>query len=150
MPRTSIPQATSERYADAVIDRARPRPDAMDRALAEVGRAFGHPPVLFKVRVRRFMRRGAGHPANRARYGARARVIAACSYIETAIAVIEGQYRAEIQKFGHEAAIGAGQRLSTMVLAEMRLVLRFMRARKMGLQPVIADVLGETFAEAAE
>lgn len=149
MPRTSIPQAVPERYVDAVIERARPQGDAMDRALAEIGRAFGHPPVLFKVRVRRFIRRDAGHPANRARYYARVKIIARCD-IETAIAVIEVQYQAEIQKFGHQAALGAGQRLSTMVLAEMRLVLRFMRARKMGLQPVIADVLGETFAEAAE
>jgi hypothetical protein len=147
MPATQ--NGTSAAYVDAVIERARPRPDAMDRALAEIGRAFGHPPVMFKIRLRRFIRRGAGHPANRARYGARVRVIAACSYIETAIAVVEGQYRAEIQKFGHQAALGGGQRLSTMVLAEMRLVLRYMRAHRLGLHPVIADVLGEAFAEAA-
>lgn len=128
---------------------ARPTP-VLDATLDEITRAFGFPAVSFKQRVRRFIRRGAGHPANRARYVARARVIAACSYIDTAIAVIEGQYRSEVQRFGAQAALGGGQRLSTMVLAEMRLILRFMRAKRLGLQPVIADVLDEAFAEAAE
>lgn len=149
MPRTAPDFASSEAYVTAIVDRVRDNSPAMDRALAEIESAFGFPEVRFKQRVRRFIRRGGAHRSNFARYGARVSIIARCD-IETAIAVIEVQYRAEIQKFGHQAALGGGQRLSTMVLAEMRLVLRFMRARKMGLQPVIADVLGETFAEAAE
>ena len=90
------------------------------------------------------------HRSSFARYGARVSIIFRCD-LETAIAVIEVQYQGETRRFGHEAALGAGQRLSTMVLAEMRLdPPSFMRAKRLGLQPVIADVLGEAFAEAAE
>ena len=148
MPRTAIPEATSERYVDAVIERARPRPDAMDRALAEIDRAFGFPAVSFKQRVRRFIRRDAGHPANRARYRARALQLRRCP-IERALVMVDAWYARERQAFELATALGGGSRLSTEILREMRLIIRFMRAKRLGLQPVIADVLGE-YAEAAE
>ena len=127
---------------------ARSQGPAMDAALAEITHAFGFPAVLFKQRVRRFICRDAGHPANRARYVERVGQLRGCS-IDRAIVLVDAWLQRERQAFGIASAFGSGTRLSTMVLAEMRLVLRFMRARKMALQPVIADVLGE-YAEAAE
>lgn len=126
-----------------------PRPgSAMDRAKAEIAHAFGFPAVLFKQRVRRFIRRGAGDPANRARYSART-IALVNRDIDRAIVMVEHWFQRERKAFQIANAFGSGVRLSTMVLAEMRLVLRFMRARKLKLQPVIADVLGD-YAQAAE
>ena len=135
--------------ATASPARAPSQGPAMDAALAEIERAFGFPAVLFKQRVRRFARRGADHPANRARYVARVAQLRGVP-IERAVVLVEGWFQRERQAFAIASAFGSGTRLSTMVLAEMRLILRFMRAKRIGLQPVIADVLGEALAVAAE
>jgi hypothetical protein len=116
----------------------------MDAALAEIRHAFGFPAVTFKQSVRRFIRRGAGHSANQARYGARARMFVGWSTVE-ADAWLACRYASEQRRWRSNDA-----RLSLMVLRELRLIVRFMRAKRLELQPVIADVLGEDRAEAAE
>lgn len=113
-----------------------PRPSpAMDRAMAEIRHAFGFPAVMFKQSVRRFIRRGAGHPANRARYGARARMFVGWSTVE-ADAWLACRYASEQRRWRSNDA-----RLALMLLRELRLIVRFMRAKRLDLQPVIADVL---------
>jgi hypothetical protein len=122
---------------------------AMDRAEAEITRAFGFPEVAFKQRVRRFARRGAADPANWARYGARVRLLRNAT-LEQAAILTDGWYRRERDALRNKYAIGGATRLSVEVLKELRLMVRFARAKRLDLQPVIADVLGEDRMQAAE
>jgi hypothetical protein len=138
MPATRIPEATSEAIAAAVIVQAGNSP-AMQAALDEIERQFGVSAEIksFKDRCRRFIERGARHPAATARYGARARLMVGWNTADAA-AWLACRYATEQRRWrAHDA------RLSLMVLRELRLIARFMRARRIALAPVIAELVGE-------
>jgi hypothetical protein len=128
-----------------MLSAARPSP-AMDRAEAAIARAFSAAAEIdrFKRRCRQMIRWGASHPAVCGRYWVRARLL---RQQDTAGAadIITAWYATEKTRWRRLDA-----RLSIAVLRELRLIIRFMRARKLALQPVIADVLGEDRLEAAE
>jgi hypothetical protein len=100
----------------------------------------------FKQRCRRVIRMYAanpGHPAVYARYYARAKLLRGSSTADAA-AWVACRYASEQRRWRSNDA-----RVSLIILRELRLIIRYMRARNLALQPVIADVLGE-YAEAAE
>jgi hypothetical protein len=105
---------------------------AMDAALAEIGAAFGQAAVVnaFKLRVEETLRRGPQHPAVRARFSARADMLCGES-LDAAIVQAERWWRIERKAFQIASAFGRGNRLSLDVLAELRLILRLMRWKRM-------------------
>jgi hypothetical protein len=104
----------------------------MDAALAEIGAAFDHASVVnaFKLRGEETLRRGPQHPAVRARFSARADMLCGKS-LDAAIALSERWWRTERKAFQIASAFGRGNRLSLDVLAELRLILRLMRWKRM-------------------
>jgi hypothetical protein len=105
---------------------------AMDAALAEIGAAFGQAAIVnaFKLRVEQTLRRGPQHPAVRARFSARADLLRGRS-LDAAIVLAERWWRAERKAFQIASAFGRGNSLSLDVLAELRLILRLMRWKRM-------------------
>lgn len=105
---------------------------AMAAALAQIDREFG--PVgmtqRFKDRIRGTLRAGPGHPMTQARYGARAHMLHGIP-LERAAGLVDRWYRIELEAFQLASAIGSGSRLSSTVLRELRLILRWMRFKKM-------------------
>ena len=114
---------------------------AMDAALAQIDAAFGEAASInaFKLRVERFLQLGPQHPAMRARFGARAAMLAGRS-LDAAIALVERCWRDERKAFAIASAFGRGSRLSLDVLCELRLILRLMRFKHMETEfgPMIA------------
>jgi hypothetical protein len=102
---------------------------AMDAALANIDGAFNEAAVIngFKMRVERMLVLGADHPAVRAKYGKRADMLRHDD-IDGAIIRVESWYRTERKAFQIASALGGGNRLSVEVLAELRLILRLIRA----------------------
>jgi hypothetical protein len=126
---------------------------ALDVALAEIGAAFDEAAAIngFKIRIERLFRRGPRHPALRARYGARAALLAGRN-LEAAIAAVERWSRAERKAFQIACALGGGTRLSLEVLRELRLILRLIRFKRMEAEyfEFVAVLSGQPFAIAAE
>jgi hypothetical protein len=122
-------------------------------ALAQIQAAFDEAAVAngFKLRIERLLRLGPHHPAVRARFGARAELLKDRG-LDDAIALVERWRRDERKAFQIASALGGGNRLSVEVLAELRLVLRLMRSKRMQAEFCrIAEVVcDEPMAIAAE
>ncbi|HUZ32899.1 MAG TPA: hypothetical protein VMV19_12475 [Xanthobacteraceae bacterium] len=105
---------------------------AMAIALAEIETAFDDAAVVssFKIRIERLLRLPPGHPTLRARYGARAMMLAGYD-LNGATVAVERWWRKERKAFQIACALGGGTRLSLDVLGELRLVLRLMRRKRM-------------------
>ena len=105
---------------------------AMAVALAHIGAAFDEAAVVhgFKLRIERFMAFPPDHAAVRARFGARAALLAGCD-LDTAIGRVERWRRDERKAFQIASVFGCGTRLSLDVLSELRLILRLMRRKQM-------------------
>ena len=115
----------------------------MDAALAEIGAAFGETAIVnaFKLRVEVTLRRGPQHPAVRARFAARAELLRGRT-LDSAIGLAERWWRAERKAFQIASVFGRGNSLSLDVLAELRLILRLMRWKRMrGHFPAIVAAL---------
>jgi hypothetical protein len=149
-PRQQRDRARLHRVASAI--RAA-RGSALDAALAEIGAAFGEAAVVndFKIRVERFLRLGAEHPAVRARFGARAAMLYGRN-LDAATVTVERWWRDERKAFQVASALGCGTRLPLDVLSELRLILRLMRFKRMVMEyrEAIAALCGRPFAIAAE
>ena len=130
---------------------------AMDRALAQIGAAFGEAAAVngFKLRVEQLLRLGPQHPTLRARFGARAGMLSGKS-LDAAVVLIERKWRDERRAFQIASAFGYGSRLSLEVLRELRLILRLMRLKGMQSEfgEIVAtlrdDVMVQVIAQAAE
>jgi hypothetical protein len=129
------------------------RGSALDAALAEIGAAFGEAAVVndFKMRVERYTRLGAEHPALRARFGARAAMLYGRN-LAAAKATVERWWRDERKAFQLASALGCATRLPLDVLSELRLILRLMRMQGMETKyrEAVAVLCGRPFAIAAE
>ena len=103
----------------------------MDNAYNVIERGFGHSSevVRFKRRIRAILRE-PDHPAVAARYGARAKWLRRCP-LATAVTCVDNEWRIERQSFQLAAVSGRGTRLSVEVLAELNLILRWMRRNRM-------------------
>lgn len=146
---------------------ALPAASVLDRLAAQIAAEFGPAAEIrmFKRGVRKMIALGAGHPANMARYGARLALIRAginhaaaigCPLspdvnLKIAINVIERFYREERRRLEVAAALGYGNRLSLMVLRELRLMLRVLRRSEFRghLSGLVAFAVGSAL-EAAE
>jgi hypothetical protein len=149
-PRQQRDRARLRRAASAIWAA---RGSALDAALAEIGAAFGEAAVVndFKIRVERFLRLGAKHPAVRARFGARAAMLYSRN-LEAATVTVERWWRDERKAFQVASALGCGTRLPLDVLSELRLILRLMRFKRMDAAycEAIAVLCGRPSAIAAE
>jgi len=126
---------------------------AMTIALAQIGAAFGEAAIVdaFKLRVECVIRRGPHDVAVRARFGARAALLRGRS-LDAAIVTVERWWRAERKAFQIASALGCATRLSLEVLRELRLILRWMRIKKLetDFHAAVAALGGEPVAVAAE
>lgn len=104
---------------------------AMARALAAIEREFGTGAEQRhrKERIRSLLLLPVGHPAMRARFGGRRSLLEGRT-IHGAIAAVERAFQAERKAFQITAGLGGGIRLSVEILAELRLILRLMRAKR--------------------
>jgi hypothetical protein len=131
-----IPLPLRSKRRDRDMDRGRRAADkvraaggsAMDAALAQIGATFCKAEAInaFKMRVEIALQRGAEHPDVRARYGARAYQLRRDT-IDGALNTLDYWLRIEKRKFECATRLGRGNRLSLDVLAEARLILRFVR-----------------------
>ena len=126
---------------------------AMDAALAEIGAAFDQAAVAnaFKLRVEEMWRHGPQHPAVRARFSARAELLCGKS-LDSAIALADRWWRTERKAFQIASVFGCGNSLSLDVLAELRLILRLMRWKRMRGQfsTILAALCDDQIRTAAE
>jgi hypothetical protein len=127
---------------------------AMDTALAQIGAAFDEAAAVnaFKLRVERLLSCGPHHPAVRARFAARAAMLAGRG-LDAANVLVERWWRDERKAFQIASALGYGNRLSLDVLVELRLILRLMRFKRMQAEfgAIAAAACGDdAMAEAAE
>ena len=127
--------------------------DAMATALGQIRTAFDEAAAInaFKLRVERWLRIGPGHPAVRARFGARAALLSGHG-LEAAIIVVERWWRDERRAFAIANALGCATRLSLDVLRELRLILRLMRRKRMTaeFQVLLCALREAPWATAAE
>jgi len=124
---------------------------AMAVALAQIGAAFDEAAVVnaFKVRVEHLIRLGPQHPAVRARFCARTRLIAGHG-LDAAIVITERWWRDERKAFQIASVFGCAPRLSLEVLRELRFILRWMRFKRMAAQYcAIVEALYEALAARA-
>jgi hypothetical protein len=149
-PRQRRDRVRLRRIASAIEDASG---SALDAALAEIGATFGEAAAVndFKIRVERYLRLGAEHPALRARFGARAAMLYGRN-LEAATVTVERWWRDERKAFQVASALGCGTRLPLDVLSELRLMLRLMRLKcmKTEYREAIAALSGRPFAIAAE
>ncbi len=126
---------------------------AMDVTLAQIGAMFDEASVVnvFKLKVERFVRRGPHDAAVRAHFGARAQLLRGRN-LNGAAALVERWWRDERKAFQIASALGRGNRLSLEVLAELRLILRIMRFKRLQAEfaQIVAEACDEPMAEAAE
>jgi len=136
----------------AAAARVGPTP-AMAVALAQIGAAFDEAAAInaFKIRVERLIRLGPHHPAVRARFGARASMVFGRG-LDAAIVVVERWWRDERKAFQIASALGCATRLSLEVLGELRLILRWMRIKKLetDYHAAVAALCDEPVVIAAE
>jgi hypothetical protein len=127
--------------------------NAIEAALAEIGAAFDQAAIInaFKLRVEETLRRGPQHPAVQARFGARADLLRGKS-LDNAIVLAERWWRAERKAFQIASVFGRGNSLSLDVLAELRLILRLMRWKRMRGQfsTILAALRDDPIGMAAE
>ena len=100
--------------------------------MAQIGAAFDEAAVIngFKIKVERLIRLGPNHPAVRARFAARADLLHGRS-LDAAIVTTERWRRDEQRAFAIASAFGRGSRLPLQVLDELRLLLRWLRFKRM-------------------
>ena len=126
---------------------------ALDIAFAKIDAAFDHSAAIngFKIRVEFLLQTDRHHPALRARFGARARMLAGRS-LDASVLAVECWWRDEQKAFAIASALGGGTRLSLDVLRELRLILRLMRFRRMEAEfhAVVAALCEPATAIAAE
>jgi hypothetical protein len=105
---------------------------ALDIAFAKIDAAFDHSAAIngFKIRVELLLQTDRHHPALRARFGARAGMLAGRS-LDASVAAVERWWRDERKAFAIANALGGGTRLSLDVFRELRLILRLMRFKRM-------------------
>jgi hypothetical protein len=153
MPYRPRAERDVERVRAAALAAQAVRGSAIDCALAQIAAAFGEAAAInaFKLRLDEWLRLGPRHPAVRARFRARAEMIAGCP-LDAAIARVERWWRDERRAFQIARAFGHGNRLSLEVLREMRLILRLLRRKGLHAEfgPQLAALCGELMAEAAE
>lgn len=122
-------------------------------ALAEIGTAFDQAAAVnsFKLRVERLVRLGVRHPAVRARFAARAALLAGGD-LGGAIVTADRWWREERKALAVASLFGHGSRLSLETLRELRLILRLLRfTRRQAEFPAIVAALSERpLAVAAE
>ena len=156
--RTPTPKLCPQRPNQASMSRHQPRPPArasrayretqrirrvaaaaggeansvLAGALAQIGAAFDEAAAVnsFKIRIERLLRFAPDHPAMRARFGARAAMLAGRD-LDAAVIIVERWWRDERKAFQIASALGCGTRLSLEVLRELRLILRLMRRKRM-------------------
>ena len=126
---------------------------ATEAALAEIGAAFDQAAIVnaFKLRVEETLRRGPRHPAVRARFASRAELLRGGT-LDLAIVLADGWWRAERKAFQIASVFGRGNSLSLDVLAELRLILRVMRWKRMRghFSAIVAALCDEPERVAAE
>ena len=118
---------------------------AMAMVLAEIEAAFDHTAAIcsFKTRVERLIDLGARHPTVRARFTARAGLLADCD-LAGAVVLVEQWWREERKAVQIASLFGHGTRLSLETLRELRLILRLMRFKhREAAFPAIVAVLSE-------
>jgi hypothetical protein len=105
---------------------------ALAAALAAIEAAFSQAAVVndLKIAVERHIRRGPEHAAVRARFAARAALLHDRS-LDAAIVTIERWRRDEQRVFAIANAFGRGSRLPLQVLDELRLLLRWLRFKRL-------------------
>jgi hypothetical protein len=149
-PRRDRDRLRARRAAEAVRNGGEP---AMAAAMAQIGAAFDEAAVInnFKIKVERMIRLGPDHPAARARFEARAAMLRGRS-LDAAIVTVERWRRDEQRAFAIASAFSRGSRLSLDVLSELRLLLRWMRFKRLETDyPVVLATLCEApLAIAAE
>lgn len=103
---------------------------AIDVALAQIEATFDEGAAVraFKNRCRRWIALGIDHPAVRARFGRRLDMLDGYS-LDGMAYYVEHWYRTERQAFQIASALGRGSALSIEILKELRLILRWARAR---------------------
>jgi hypothetical protein len=140
----------SERLRSAALNCAA-GVSAMDRALAQIGVAFGEAAEVndFKLRVERLFRLGPHHAAVRARLRSRAAMLGGRN-LDVAVVIAERWWREERRVFQIASALGYGNRLSLEVLRELRLAIRLMRFKQMHADyaAIAAALRGESAQEA--
>ena len=121
MPHRQREARESERIRMAAKAARAATGSALDAALAQIGAAFDETAAIsdLKLRVERTLCRGPQHPAVRARFGARAELLAGLS-LDAATARAERWWRDERKAFQIASALGYGNRLSLDVLRELR------------------------------
>jgi hypothetical protein len=132
-PANSLREERERRRIDRAVQTARgERAPAMAVALAHIGAAFDEAAVIngFKSRVERMIALGPDHAAVRARYGARAAMLADLT-LDQATARVERWWRDERKAFQLASVFGRATRLSLEVLRELRVILRLMRRKRM-------------------
>jgi hypothetical protein len=126
---------------------------ALSVTLAQIGAMFDEASVInmFKLKVERFLRLDPDDATLRARFGARAHLLRGRN-LDGAVALVERWWRDERKAFQIASVLGRGNRLSLEVLAELRLVLRIMRFKRMQTEfsQIAAGMSEEPLAEAAE
>jgi hypothetical protein len=126
---------------------------ALNVTLAQIGAMFDEASVInmFKLRVERFLRLDPDDATLQARFGARAHLLRDRG-LDSAVALVERWWRDERKAFQIASALGGGNRLSLEVLAELRLILRIMRFKRMQTEfsQITAGMCEEPTAEAAE
>jgi len=120
----------------------------MAAALAQIGAAFDRAAVVNgqKMRVERLLRLGPHHPEVRARFGARAQLLHGRS-LASALTLVEQWWCAERKAFQIASALGYGNRLSLDVLRELRLILRWLRVKRM--EDEFAEIVAALYAPPA-
>jgi hypothetical protein len=147
-------QERERQRIDRLAAAARAAPmSALDLALTQISAAFDATAAIadFKIRVERRLQLGPDHPALRARFGARAALLAGRS-VNASVAMVERWWRDEQRAFQIASALGCASRLSLEVLRELRLILRLMRFKRMEAEfhDAIDVLCGRSFAIAAE
>jgi hypothetical protein len=118
---------------------------ALDVALAKIDAAFDRIAAInvFKIRIELLLQTDRHHPALRARFGARAEMLAGRD-LDASVLAVERWWRTEYKAFAIASAFGGGNRLSLDVLHELRLILRLMRFKRMDAEfRAIVSVLRE-------
>jgi hypothetical protein len=145
MPDTPPSRSASRPRAERDLERARSaaaaacattnggsgRP-ALAAALAAIETAFDQAAVIndLKIAVERHIRRGPAHAAVRARFAARAALLHG-SNLDSAIVAVARWRRDEQRAFAIASAFGRGSRLPLAVLDELRLLLRWLRFKRL-------------------
>ena len=141
----SLRQQRDRARIDAAGARAKANgASALDVAFAKIDAAFGHAAVIagFKIRVELLLQTDIHHSALRARFGARAQMLAGYD-LDAAVAAVERWWRTETKAFAIASALGGGNRLSLDVLRELRLILRLARFKRMEKEfALLAETLG--------